>query len=873
MGLGLTFNRKFTEKGKHPFDQIEWEERDVKITDYDGEVIFEQKGVEVPKQWSQLATDIVASKYFRRDGVPETKREVSAKQLITRIARSISKSGWIQNGYFKTKEDVEVFQDELTHILINQYAAFNSPVQFNCGLWHEYGIEGNKGNYYYCQVEKTVKESPGYEHPQNSACFIQSVDDTIDSMVDLQKSEIKLFKHGSGTGTNFSPIRAAGEPLSSGGQGSGVISFLRGFDTWAGSIKSGGTTRRSAKMVILDIDHPEIEDFINWKSQEEDKAKALIDAGYDSNFNGDAYRTVSGQNSNNSVRVTDNFMKAYDRDLLWRTTYRTSGEVAKTYSACDLMDKIAESAWRCADPGIQFDDTINQWHTCKETGRINASNPCSEFLFLDNTACNLASINLIKFVDNDGTFDVIKFGHVVNILITAMDIIVDMSSYPTKEIAQNSHEYRPLGLGYANLGAMLMKFGIPYDSDKARYVAANITSLLTGYGYYTSTELAKAKSPFVGYQWNHKSMLEVMEMHKDANLPLDPVMTIHDDQKIKFTRLPLKLWQDVIELGEKYGYRNSQISVIAPTGTIAFMMDCDTTGIEPDFSLVKYKQLAGGGNLKIVNESVRPALENLLYSDEEINEIEEFILEKGTIENAPYVRTVNYPIFDTAVGLPGSKQVIDYMAHVKMLAAVQPFVSGGISKTVNLPQYVTKQDIKSLYYEAWKMGVKCLAVYRDGCKDSQPLNVAEEENKMEQETDQICPQRKRLPDTRKAVAHKFAVGGREGYIHVGLYEDGQPGELFIRMNKEGGTLSGTLDVVGTLVSLCLQNGIALEDLINKFKNTNFPPSGFTINEDIPEASSVIDYIFSWLEKEFGVEELHKNEIRNRRTSRAITGSR
>ena len=821
----MTFKRVFTEEGVHPYDLISWEKRDVKITDSSGEIIFEQEGVEVPSTWSQLATDIVASKYMRRDGVPELGRESSVKQLIDRVVQSISQSALDQGGYFES--DREIFEDELTYILVNQIAAFNSPVWFNCGLFEKYGLEE-------------------YEKPQNSACFIQSVDDTIDSMIALQESEIKLFKHGSGTGTNFSSIRAAGEPLTSGGSSSGVISFLEGFDTWAGCIKSGGTTRRSAKMVILDLDHPEIESFIKWKVKEEEKAKALIAAGYEENFNGEAYRTVSGQNSNNSVRIPDAFMKALGSK--WRTRYRVSGDIASEYDGTDLLEMIAEAAWQCGDPGVQFDDTIQKWHTCKETDRINASNPCAEFLFLDNTSCNLASINLVKFLEGpEQIFNVEKYAQTVSILITAMDIIVDMSSYPQEKIAERTHKYRPLGLGYSNLGSLLMRLGIPYDSEEARNIAAYLTGLLTGYGYQMSARLAEAKGCFVGYEKNKSSMEQVIRMHKTYSLQTKfsekGAFKVNENKN-----QPIKCWAEAQDLAKKFGYRNSQISVIAPTGTISFLMDCDTFGIEPEFSLVKYKVLAGRGNLKIVNQSVEPALRNLGYSDNHIESIKEHILENGTVEGAPFIQVEHYSIFDCAVAPHGTDRSIHYMAHVDMLQAVQPLVSGGISKTCNLPESITVEEIKDLYISAWMKGIKCLAVYRDNCKSSQPLNTSEEG----QSTLEI-PMRKKLPVTRQAIAHKFSVDGHEGYLHVGLYDDGRPGEVFIRINKEGSTISGMLDTIATLISISLQSGYPLKELVNKFTGMKFEPHGFTENKDIPVADSIIDYIFKWLDKEFGEE--------------------
>ena len=945
---GLTFTPHFTTSGVHPYDLLEWERRDAVIYNEKGDTIFKQEQVEVPANWTQLATDIAASKYFRKAGVPGTDEdsEDSARQLVTRVARTLRRAGEEFGGYFASPEDAQTFEMELTHILITQRGAFNSPVWFNCGLWHEYGIEGGGGNYYWDEDSKEVGVTTNaYQHPQNSACFIQSVDDSLDSMLELQRSEVRLFKYGSGTGSNFSQVRAKGELLSGGGESSGVLSFLEGFDRWAGSIKSGGTTRRAAKMVILDMDHPEIADYIDWKLREEDKAKALIAAGYPADFNGEAYSTVSGQNSNNSVRIPDDFMNAYLQGDSWKTTYRTSGEVADEYDARTLMEKIAYAAWACADPGVQFDSTIQKWHTCKNTDRINASNPCSEYLFLDDSACNLASINLAKFLKDDDSFDIDGFRATVRVFITAMEIIVSLSSYPTKRIAQRSHEYRPLGLGYANLGALLMRLGIPYDSAQACAYAGAITAILSGHGYRTSAEVAKSIGAFDGYANNRDSMLGVMRLHRDAAYEIDA--SACPPNLLEAAKAD---WDVCLEKGEQSGYRNSQISVIAPTGTISFLMDCDTTGIEPEFALVKFKKLAGGGYMKIVNQSVRDALHNLGYTlqqteaiitylvgtgtfegtpyinpdtlkrrgftqkditriaetlpsafdlnlafapgflgaeclerlgiteeesadpsfnllttlgfdEDEINTAEEVICGTGTVEGAPHLSPTHYPVFDCAVqcGKQGTRY-INHMGPLKLMAAVQPFISGAISKTVNVPHDASIDDIKTLYVEAWRRGVKCLAVYRDGSKGSQPLSTRSQQD-AESETADVAlqdsedvalerPVRRRLPDKRPAVAHKFSIGGHEGYIHVGLFEDGSPGEVFLRMNKEGSVISGLMDAVAILTSVALQYGVPLESLVNKFSHVRFEPSGFTNNPDIPMAKSIMDYIFRWLGTEF-----------------------
>nr|WP_075447035.1 vitamin B12-dependent ribonucleotide reductase [Candidatus Kryptonium thompsoni] len=821
-GKGLKFHRFFTKPGVHPFDEIQWEIRDAVITNEKGEVVFEQKGVEVPAFWSMLATNIVVSKYFHGQvGTPE--REYSVKQLIERVARTITNWG-IRDGYFASDEDADIFYNELAYLLVNQYASFNSPVWFNVGI---------------------------EEKPQASACFINSVQDTMESILELVKTEGMLFKYGSGTGTNFSTLRSSKEKLSGGGIASGPVSFMRGFDAFAGVIKSGGKTRRAAKMVILNVDHPDIIDFIKSKAEEEKKAHILIKAGYDPGFNvpGGAYDSVQFQNANHSVRVTDEFMKAVLEDKEWHTRYVTTGEICDTYRARDIMRMIAEAAWLCGDPGMQFDTTINNWHTCPNTGRINASNPCSEFMFLDDTACNLASLNLMKFRKEDGSFDVEAFRHAVDVLITAQEIIVDNASYPTKAIEKNSYDYRPLGLGYANLGALLMSLGLPYDSEPARAYAAVITAIMTGEAYRQSALIAKEMGPFRGYELNREPMLGVIRKHMSYVDKIDKSLIpeeLYESAK--------KIWSETYELGQKYGYRNSQVTVIAPTGTIGFMMDCDTTGIEPDIALVKYKKLVGGGFLKIVNNTVPLALKKLGYTDKQIEEIVNYIDKNDTIEGAPHLKPEHLPVFDCAFKPAKGKRFIHYMGHVKMMAAVQPFISGAISKTVNMPNDVTVDDVMQLYIDAWKMGLKAIAIYRDGSKGTQPLSTSIDDEKKtsagEEKKVEFKPVRRRLPDERNSITHKFSVAGHEGYITVGMYPDGTPGEIFITMSKEGSTLSGLMDAFATAISLALQYGVPLKVLVDKFSHMRFEPSGFTNNPEIPIAKSIIDYIFRWLGKKF-----------------------
>ncbi len=809
----LHFRRFFTKPGTHPFDPIKWEKRKASITNEKGEVIFEQPDVELPSTWSMLATNVVVSKYFRRpsDGSP---RETSVKQLIGRVVDTISRWGR-QGGYFATPEEADTFEAELCHLLVEQKASFNSPVWFNCG------IEAK---------------------PQCSACFINSVHDRMESILDLAKTEGMLFKWGSGTGTNLSPIRSSKELLSSGGQASGPVSFMKGYDAFAGVIKSGGKTRRAAKMVILNIDHPDIAEFITCKEEEEKKAWALIEAGYDPSFNGPAYSSIFFQNSNNSVRVTDEFMKAVIEDKEWKTHAITSGEVMDIYRARDLLRMIAQSAHVCGDPGMQYDTTVNDWHTCANTARINASNPCSEYMFLDDTACNLSSLNLMKFRQASGDLDVEAFRHGVQIMITAQEIIVDNASYPTTAIDKNSHLFRPLGLGYANLGALLMSLGLPYDSDAGRAYAAAITALMCGEAYYYSALCAADLGPFAEFPLNRDPMLRVIRKHRTAAGRINPAHVPSD-----LYTAAQKSWSDALIQGEKTGYRNSQVTVLAPTGTIGFMMDCDTTGVEPDIALVKYKKLVGGGLLKIVNQTVPDSLRRLKYSDSEINEIIKYIDENETIEGAPHLKEEHLPVFDCAFKPLNGVRSIQYMGHLKMMAAVQPFLSGAISKTVNMPEETTIEEIEQAYVEAWKFGLKALAIYRDGSKRSQPLNTSLKEGK----TAEVSrPVRRRLPDERKSITHKFSIAGHDGYLTVGMYDDGSPGEIFVVMAKQGSVVSGLMDTVATSISLALQYGVPVKVLVDKFSHTRFEPSGFTNNSQIPIAKSIVDYIFRWLGQKF-----------------------
>jgi len=968
---GLHFERKLTRSGEDPYESVEYELRDSVITGSDGGIVFELKGVEVPASWSQLATDIAVSKYFRKAGLhgDSSKGERSVRQLVHRVAHTIRTSGEKFGGYFADEAAADTFEAELVHLLLNQKAAFNSPVWFNCGLWHEYGIKGAEGNWYWDPKTDAILESKNaYEQPQCSACFIQSVEDDLMAIYTLVKNEARLFKFGSGTGTNFSRIRGRQEKLSGGGTSSGLMSFLEVFDRAAGATKSGGTTRRAAKMVCLDMDHPEIVDFITWKSKEEKKARALIAQGYASDFNGEAYHTVSGQNSNNSVRVTDEFMKAVENDGEWTTRMRTTGEKVDTYKARELWRTIAQAAWECADPGVQYDTIINDWHTCPNTDRINASNPCSEYMFLDDSACNLASINLVKFLDEEGNFDVEGYRQAIRVLILAMEILVDLASYPTRAIAKNSHDYRPLGLGYANLGTMLMRLGIPYDSDQARSMASALTAILCGHAYATSAEIASSKGPFPGYTKNRQPFLRVMNKHRDQAYRIDepggPGITGDRPAGCPeyLVRAAQQDWDLAVKLGERYGYRNAQSTVLAPTGTIGLLMDCDTTGIEPDFSLVKFKKLAGGGYFKIVNQSVPHALQRLGYteaqvaeivsyvtgtntftgaphlgrkdllakglterdiekaeealrgvfdvgaalapwvlgpatyerlgidaatynapgfnllkhwglSDPQIEELNEVVIGRMTIEGAPHLRPEHLPVFDCAnrCGKKG-KRFLAPMAHVHMMAAAQPFLSGAISKTVNLPGDVTVEEIEEIYMEGWKLGLKAIALYRDGCKASQPLNSQSDSEEDEEPREaKAAPAaasvrradvtseglrppesvRHRLPKKRTGFTQEARVGGHKVFLRTGEYKDGSIGEIFIDMHKEGASFRSLMNCFAISVSMGLQHGVPLESYVEQFTFTRFEPGGIVEGHpNIKFATSLLDYVFRVLGVEY-----------------------
>jgi len=816
---GIEVERYYTRPGVDVYDTCEWEVRSAAISSESGGIVFEQKDVEMPKFWSQMATNVVVSKYFRGHiGTPD--RESSVRQLIGRVVRTIT--GWGRDGgYFASEEDGDTFRDELTHILLYQMASFNSPVWFNVGI---------------------------EEKPQCSACFINSVKDTMDSILGLAKTEGMLFKYGSGTGSNLSNIRSSRELLAGGGTASGPVSFMKGYDSFAGVIKSGGKTRRAAKMVILNIDHPDILDFVESKEKEEKKAWALIDAGYDGAFNavGGAYDSVQFQNANHSVRVTDDFMRAYEKDGDWQTHAVTDGRVMDNYKARDLMRKMAESAHLCGDPGMQFDTTVNDWHPCPNTARINASNPCSEYMFLDDSACNLASLNLMKFYQGStGVFDVEAYRHALRIVITAQEIVVDYASYPTEAIEKNSHAFRPLGIGYANLGALLMARGLPYDSDEGRDYAAALTSVLSGESYAQSSRIAERVGTFAGYAENREPFLRVIDKHRRAAYRINN-RHLPSDLADAATRV----WDEAYSLGYDNGYRNAQISVLAPTGTIAFMMDCDTTGIEPDIALVKYKKLVGGGMLKIVNQTVPVALKRLGYDDKQIKEVVQYIDENDTIEGAPHLLEQHLPVFDCAFKPANGTRSIHYRGHLQMMGAVQPFISGAISKTINMPTNATIEEIEQAYYEAWKLGLKAVAVYRDGCKRSQPLSTAKDKTQLADLGVASTAVRRKLPDERESITHKFSIGGHEGYITVGKYENGDPGEIFITMAKEGSTISGLMDSFATMTSLALQHGVPLQLLVDKFTHTRFEPSGFTKNPEIPMAKSIMDYIFKWLASKF-----------------------
>ncbi|HEY2414805.1 MAG TPA: vitamin B12-dependent ribonucleotide reductase [Pirellulaceae bacterium] len=846
-----------------PFDTVQWELRSATIKDENGKPLFEQKDAEIPAGWTQLATNVVVSKYFYgENGTPE--RERSVRQLIHRVTRTIADWGKA-DGYFASDEDAERFYRELTWLCLHQHGAFNSPVWFNVGLFHINGVVGAKCNWRWNPETMDVEqpENP-YEYPQGSACFIQSVDDNMEAIMSLATSEAMLFKFGSGTGTDLSTLRSYRERLAGGGKPSGPLSFMRVYDQIAAVVKSGGKTRRAAKMQSLKIWHPDILDFIECKWKEEKKAHCLIEkGGYESNFNGEAYSSILFQNANLSVRVTDEFMEAVEKDQKWTTHWVTEpSKEGPSWPARELLNRMADCAWHCGDPGVQYDTTINKWHTCPNSGRINASNPCSEYMFLDNTACNLASINLMKFrrVSNDaadGTFDVERFKAAARIFYIAQEILVDHASYPTAEIAKNSHLFRPLGLGYANLGSLLMSEGLPYDSEAGYGVCGSITALLHGTANLTSAEMAAVVGPFEGFHKNREPMLRVMQMHRDAVEHINPAGPEYLQDAAR------KLWDEVLSLGKRFGYRNAQATVLAPTGTISFMMDCDTTGIEPDIALVKYKQLAGGGMLKILNNTVPAALKKLGYDDPTIQGICKFIDEHDTIEGAPQLAEEHLPVFDCAFKPASGVRSINWRAHVRMMAAAQPFLSGAISKTVNMPTDVTRDDIADAYFWGWQLGLKALAIYRDGSKQSQPLNTKSEgkETRSVSEGSEKAtpkPRRERLPDTRASITHKFNVGGHEGYINVGMYDDGRPGELFITMAKEGSTVGGMMDAFGTAISMSLQYGVPLEDLVNKFSHMRFEPMGHTTNPEIRVAKSMVDYIFRWMGIRFlpGYHEAH-----------------
>ncbi len=829
---GVRFHRRFTDGKVSPFDKVEWERRTALIGNDKGQVIFRQENVEVPKAWSQTATNIVVSKYFH--GKPNTpERETSVRQLITRVAETIVRWGE-QGGYFADAESKNAFRDELTHLLVEQKMAFNSPVWFNVGVQAK---------------------------PQCSACFINSVQDNMDSIMNLAKTEGMLFKWGSGTGTNFSSLRGSRESLSGGGIASGPVSFMKGFDAFAGVIKSGGKTRRAAKMVILNVDHPDIEEFIESKVKEERKAHTLIEQGYDSSIDGEAYASVFFQNANHSVRVTDDFMRAVEEDRDWWSRNVNDGEPAGKYRARDLARKMAESAWQCGDPGMQYDTTVNRWHTCKTTGPINASNPCSEYMFLDDTACNLASLNLLKFLGSNGQFDTEGFRHAVDVTITAQEILVDNASYPTEKIGKNSHEYRPLGIGYANLGALLMSLALPYDSDGGRDFCGAITALMTGESYAQSARIAERMGAFEGYARNREAMLDVIRMHRDSLRPIK-----RENVQPSLLDAAQNSWDTALAHGEKFGYKNSQVSVLAPTGTIGFMMDCDTTGIEPDLALVKQKRLVGGGVMKIVNNTVPQALMELGYPPEQVAQIVDYIDAQAKIEGAPWLKPEHLPVFDCSLAPTGGGRSIAWRGHLRMMAAAQPFLSGAISKTINMPEESTVEDIMEAYTESWKFGLKAVAIYRDNSKGSQPLSAAGKKADEKTAAPQAAakpeapsPQqqelfdrtrRRKLPSERTSITHKFSIGGHEGYLTVGKYEDGTPGEIFIKMAKEGSTLSGIMDAFALSVSIALQYGVPLKALVDKFVNSRFEPSGFTGNPKIHYAKSVVDYIGRWLGGKF-----------------------
>jgi ribonucleoside-diphosphate reductase alpha chain len=958
---GLTIERRLTTAGSPPLQSTPWDERTSAITNPDGTVVFELDKVQVPSSWSQLATDIVVSKYFRKSGLYGRKDlgETSVAQVVERLSSTIREAGDRLGGYFASKADADAFQDELAYLLVHQIGAFNSPVWFNCGLWHRYQIDGSGGNFAWDPgTDSIVETENAYEHPQCSACFIQSVQDDLMSIYELVRTEARLFKYGSGTGTNFSALRGRQEKLSGGGTSSGLMSFLEVFDRAAGATKSGGTTRRAAKMVTLDMNHPEIVDFIEWKLREERKAQALIAQGYDADFNGEAYHTISGQNSNNSLRITDDFMRACATGAPWETISRTTGEVVDRLDARELWNKVAHAAWACADPGVQFDTTINRWHTCPNSGRINASNPCSEYMFVDDSACNLSSLNLAKFRRDDGSFDVDAYRHAVRVFFLAQEILVDFSSYPTERIARNSHRYRPLGLGYANLGTLLMLEGLPYDSDEGRALAATLTAIMTGEAYATSAEIARSKGTFEAFSQNRDPMLRVMGMHRDAAYAIDRTKCPQP-----LWRAACEVWDAAIEMGEQHGYRNAQTTVLAPTGTIGLLMDCDTTGIEPDFALVKFKKLAGGGYFKIVNQAVPGALRKLGYSDAQVQDIvayvsgtatltgaphvnraslaqrglteedlrhveaklagvfdlsqafapwvlgeatlarldaasaaskpgfsllehlgftpdqiaeaNDVIIGRMTIEGAPHLKRAHQPVFDCAnrCGREG-RRFLSAPAHLRMMAAVQPFLSGAISKTVNVPNEATPHDIKALYEEGWRLGLKAVAIYRDGCKASQPLSSSNKSNAKKKEDEVATVEaaavteirtgparapgvRVRLPKKRSGFTQEARVGGHKIFLRTGEYADGTLGEIFIDMHKEGAAFRSVMNCLSMSVSIGLQYGVPLDTYVDQFTFTRFEPQGMVEGHpNVKFATSIVDYLFRVL----GIEYLHRYDL-------------
>ncbi|MBI2063268.1 MAG: vitamin B12-dependent ribonucleotide reductase [Candidatus Yanofskybacteria bacterium] len=825
---GLSWPRLFGEGD--PYDSIKWEKRTAEITNEKGKIFFRQDGVEVPDFWSQTATNIVASKYFRGK-LESSERENSARQMVNRVVDRITAWG-ILDSYFATEQDAENFRQDLKFLMINQWAAFNSPVWFNVGV---------------------------YDKPQCSACFILSIDDSMESIFEWCRQEGWIFKGGSGSGVNLSPLRSSLEPLSRGGRSSGPVSFMKGADGFANMIRSGGTTRRAAKMVVLNVDHPDIKQFICCKTIAEDEVRALEASGFQNSIDGDLfspYTMIPYQNANNSVRVSNEFMRRVDADEDWELKAVTTGETLRVVKAREVMRWIADAAWRSADPGMQFDTIINDWHTCPKTGRINASNPCSEYMHLDDSACNLASLNLVKFLNNDGSFDIVSFKKAVDTMILAQEIIVGNSSYPTPKITANALAFRELGLGYANLGSLLMNMGLPYDSDFGRDVAAAITSIMTGEAYCMSARIAEVTGPFAGYELNREDMLKVIEKHGIFAIKLQNQF----GERTHLMRESECVWKEAFGLGQKFGYRNSQATVLAPTGTIAFLMDCDTTGVEPELALVKYKKLVGGGTLKLINNQVPAALKKLGYNEQQVSDIKNYILEKETIEGAPYLKDEHLPVFDCSFKAQNGVRSIGYAGHIKMMGAVQPFISGAISKTVNLPSGATVENIRDVFIQSWKLGLKAVAVYRDGCKSVQPLNVSDEEKTKKTVNPQTADgnlvqtignyTRRKLPDTRDAITHKFSLGGHEGYLTVGLYPDGSPGETFIVMAKEGSTVSGLVDTIATLISVALQSGVPLKVLVKKFKDMRFEPAGITENQEIRFASSIVDYIFKWLGKKF-----------------------